>query len=331
MSVPGVSPAFLMDLWVRSTRGFYSKRIYMAIYLKRYGLAITKYDIPDSGISGSARFNSVTSWFNRELTLKVKKVVVKDNVDATDEEKQRDVRLYGINRKKLLDRLNAYVCLSVSRKFLAFYSVSFPSGTNDEIIVKIWNSCLTSLRSSLGLKSYIWVMERQGNGTMHYHMLTNDYMPIRAVNSVVAGCIDYYVKRGLCNWGNSSITRYNGVDVCSISKRIPEGDKNYRSKAYQKVIHYVTKYMSKNNALESRRQWHCSRLVSALFVTAFLSHEEVNILFEGEEHLFKDKKVIQTEFADIVLISVIESTAWKDTIGILNEKVYNYFKEHNLW
>lgn len=303
----------------------------MAVYLKRYGFAITKYDTRDTGISGSARFQPIVSWLDKELHMKVKKIVRKDELKESSDKVSGGKRVYAVNRKKLLDRLNAYVCLRKARKFLAFYSISFPAGMADDISFKLWNSCLTSLREKLGLKSYIWVMERQSNGTVHFHMLTIDYMPVRGVNSVVANCIDYYVSKGLASWGRSSVSKYNGVDVENISKRARKHDGKFNDTAYRMCVHYVTKYMSKNSEKEAHRQWHCSRLVSALFVTAYLSHEEVGILFEGEEHLFKSKKVIHSEFAELVLFSVIDSTAWRDTIGGYNEKVYEYFERSGCW
>lgn len=303
----------------------------MAIYLKRYGLAITRYDSRDTGISGSARFCNVTSWFDRELRLREKS----DRRSDADQHECVNVnpakRVYGVDKRKLLDRLNAYVYLSRSRKFLAFYSISFPAGTSDEVIVKMWNTCLTNLRDKLSLRSYIWVMERQGNGTMHYHMLTNDYMPIRAVNIMVASTIDFYVSKGLLSWGNSSIDRYNGVDVVNISKRVNLLKKRSKEGAYQAVVHYVTKYMSKNSSTEPCRQWHCSRLVSALFVTSYLSHDEVNVLFDGQEALFKNKRIVESEHATVILFAAIESSAWQDTVGAMNEKVYEYFERHSLW
>ena len=321
---------------------FIQREFKMGVYLKHYGIAVTKYVARDTGISGSSRFNNVVSWFEDTLIPRSSKdllnnsaktaVVSTDGRDTSGEARvSAGKRLYKVNRKRLLDRLNAYVCLSRSRKFLAFYSVSFPSGTADEVVSKIWNASLTSLREKLGLKSYIWVMERQSNGTMHYHMLTNDYMPVRAVNTVVADCIDYYVKKGVTSWGNSSVTRYNGVDVENISKRVRSQNPAYASNAYRMVVKYVTKYMSKNRAEESRRQWHCSRVVSALFVTAYLSVDEANILFEDDADILRNRKVVQTEFAELILFAATDSSTWRSTIGIWNDRVYEYFERENLW
>jgi hypothetical protein len=37
-----------------------------------------------------------------------------------------------------------------------------------------------------GLSTYLWVAERQKNNTIHFHLLTNDFMEIRIVNEFMA-------------------------------------------------------------------------------------------------------------------------------------------------
>lgn len=230
---------------------FIQREFLMSVYLKRYGFAITKFEARNTGISGSARFVNIRSWFDRELQVKTK-VYKRDDADGEKAKKVKSQRrTYGVDKSKLMDRLNAYVMLKRSRKFLAFYSVSVPAGNSDESVKRLWNSCLTSLREKLNLRSYIWVMERQGNGTMHYHMLTNDYMPVRGVNQIVASCIQQYVEKGLMHWGQSSIVKYNGVDVVNISKRAKLFKGGSTRKAYEMTVRYVTKYMSKNSEQES--------------------------------------------------------------------------------
>jgi len=76
----------------------------------------------------------------------------------------------------------ALMNLKCSRRFIAFYSVSFPEGTTDDQAFECWNLWLTRLRKTYNLLNYIWVTERQKNGTIHYHMLTNNYMPILQIN-----------------------------------------------------------------------------------------------------------------------------------------------------
>ena len=312
--------------------------IIMSIYLKQYGLVSNEFNAVQTGISGSSRFCNVFSFFETSLRVKEKKTYVREAVESESEHRVRRKFSYGVNMKRLRDRLNAYVCLKQSRRFLAFYSVSFPAGTDRQVISRIWNSVLTSMREGVGLKSYIWVVELQGNGTAHYHLLTNNYMPIRAVNQIVAHCIDYYVKRGLASWGQSSVVKYNGVDVVNISKRAARRGSNHNGDAYRQVVFYVQKYMSKNGQSESGRdgekgfrRWHCSRLVSALFVTVNLVDHEVEAVLSGDEKLLARRRIVHSADAVFVFFDAGDSCAWRDTIGRWNEMVYEYFEQHNLW
>jgi hypothetical protein len=87
--------------------------------------------------------------------------------------------------------------LEKSRKFLAFYSIRFPVGLPDEKAYKIFNTWFTRCRRDSGLKTYLWVAERQKNGTIHFHLLTNDFLPIKAVNGYMATVSCQIKRKGL--------------------------------------------------------------------------------------------------------------------------------------
>jgi len=167
-----------------------------------------------------------------------------------------------INKTKVKSKMYALFNLKCSRRFMAFYSVSFPIGTTDNQAFICWNYWLTQLRKRYDLTNYIWVTEKQKNGTIHFHMLTNNYMPILQINRIMAIIIHNQVHKGLQSWGESSLDRYNGVDVDSIynSKRHRKTGKTLNPTELRNwIAKYVTKYVTKNNEKFEHLCWHCSR------------------------------------------------------------------------
>lgn len=186
-----------------------------------------------------------------------------------------------INKSKVKGKMFALFNLKCSKKFIAFYSVSFPINTSDNEAFVCWNYWLTCLRKKFDLSNYIWVSERQKNGILHFHMLTNNYLPILQINRALAIIINNRVKDGKMSWGNSSLDLYNGVDVDSIynSKRHKKTGKSLNPAEIRNWISkYVTKYVTKNNDSFAHLCWHCSRSISILFMSqVFLESESYQV------------------------------------------------------
>lgn len=230
-----------------------------------------------------------------------------------DEKKPVAAHTYKLNKTKVRKRITALCRLEQSRQFLAFYSISFPSGIKDQIIYQIFNKWLTNCRTRYGLSTYVWVAERQGNGTLHFHLLTNNRMEIQTINRAMANSIETTVNQGLAEWGSSSRSLYNGVDVDSVQtpkKRQYETREQYRKrlKTYKRhTIHervrwatlYMTKYMTKNDTEFMHMPSHCSRDISQLFTSMVLSDQDmepiIRELSDDPEHyeiVHKDRMTI---------------------------------------
>jgi len=175
---------------------------------------------------------------------------------------------YKLNKSKVLQKAAAFYNLPSSKKFLAFYSISFPEGMTDKQAVKVLNIWLTRLREKSKKINYLWIAERQGNGTIHFHALVDRFLNIRLVNYFMAKAIDKLNRDENCGFRNWNRSNYNGVDV----KRVFNG---------KGVSQYLAKYMSKGKKSESGQitmdpeRFECrtlgmSRLISALFTKAIL-------------------------------------------------------------
>lgn len=251
------------------------------------------------------------------------------------------IRSYSLNKSKVRKKISALCRLRAARSFVAFYSISFPEKADDDTLYKIFNKWLTNCRTRYGLTTYLWVAERQKNGTLHFHMLTTNRMNIQRVNKAMAAAIDNEVKKGNIKWNKSSYEKYNGVDVDSPQqpkKRQGESRKDYRKRikargaaTTQNIIKwiggYLTKYITKNDIKFSHLPYHSSRDVSALFTTLCIEDEYIS---EFVEKLTDDADKYKIVENDHIIISVFKFTPDEQLfkwINKANENIYNYFQE----
>jgi hypothetical protein len=258
--------------------------------------------------------------------------------DGLRTSKGKTVRKYKLNKTKVRKKVSAMCRLDDSKNFLAFYSISFPVNAPDDVLYKIFNSWLTNCRKRYNLKTYLWVAERQGNNTLHFHMLTTNRMNIQEVNKAMAKSIDNEVRRGSLDWGNSSVEKYNGIDVDSPQhpkKRQNETRKQYRERLSKRnnvdkrqvikwLSTYLTKYITKNDIEFNRLPWHCSRDVSALFTSIVISDSDIELY---TEHLPDDAKNYKVIEKDGIIIYVFKFTPEEYLYHVLNwanNMIYNH-------
>jgi len=203
----------------------------------------------------------------KQMILMEPPTIINESYQEVEIVKERKKKSYKLNKSKVRKKCIAFSRLEKSKKFLAFYSISFPQELPDEIAYKIFNTWLTRCRKECGLESYLWVAERQKNSTIHFHLLTNDFMPIKRVNSFMASCLASEKKKGLNALKSVETEKYNGVDVKKV-------DKDRKS-----LIGYLTKYITKNEIEFTHLPWHCSRDVSVLFTTINFDEAESDKYF----------------------------------------------------
>ena len=264
--------------------------------------------------------------------------VIRNAFDDSPSVRKKEYRLNGARVRK---RAIALSRLEKSRRHLAFYSISFPAGAPDEALYEIWNRWLTNCRRRYGLRTYLWVAERQKNGTLHYHLLTNDYMNISKVNAAMAAAIRTSVNQEKMTWGQSSYRMYHGVDVDSVQR--PKRRQNESRIAYRErmrkmrrhtqkdrvqfVVKYLAKYISKQNEVFEHLPWHCSRDVSQLFTTEIVPADEFYDRAHGLSDIPTDYKIYSTEFYTVYVYKKSPSDRLFVNIDTINEKIYRFY--HN--
>lgn len=77
---------------------------------------------------------------------------------------------FSIKKPVIRARILNYINQQKGTKELYFLTVTFPTCVTDDLAYKFFNQWLTVLRSKNIIRQYLWVAERQQNGTVHYHI-----------------------------------------------------------------------------------------------------------------------------------------------------------------
>lgn len=205
---------------------------------------------------GSASFT-----LNEEFELEK---VTKPKYPSKPKEEQKE-RKYKINKQKIRSRLLTHINCQRGYKQLYMLTITFPPMVGDDIAYKLLNLFFTEARQQHLLKSYLWVAERQKNGTIHYHVAITHYVKIQALNCIMRDNIKKYIRKGLIAWTQSEAHLYNGCDLAKDrqSGRIT----NYADVRNKKLLGaYITKYVTKNTEEFKHLAWHNSRDFSAIFL-----------------------------------------------------------------
>lgn len=222
-----------------------------------------------------------------------------------------DKTVYKLRKSKIKRKCFALSRLEKSKKFLAFYSISFPIGLSDDDAYKVFNVWLTRCRKIGGLNTYLWVAERQKNGTIHFHLLTNDHMQIRDVNGYMAIALATAKRKRVEALQIINPEKYNGVDV-----KLVKGTR-------KSLVSYLVKYISKNDIEFYRLPWHCSRDVSELCTSQNFNKSEEEKLYE---HLPEDPEnyfIRQEQYFTIQGFKFIPNELVFSDLDGVNEIIYN--------
>lgn len=223
-------------------------------------------------------------------------------------------KTYRLNKSKVKKNCHALSRLEKSKKFLAFYTITFPVGLSDYICYKLFNNWLTRCRKNVGLKTYLWVAERQKNETIHYHLLTNDFMPVQDVNRFMGISLANEKEKGSEALKEIDTAKYNGVDVKRVGKK------------RNSIISYLAKYVTKNNTEFKHLPWHCSRDVSRLFTSINFEKDESAKYFEQLPSGPENYKTYLKEFVKVDAFKFIPDEKIYVDLNGANESIYNLSK-----
>lgn len=180
---------------------------------------------------------------------------------------------YRVNGSQVRQRLLGFINTQNGKKELYFWTVTFPQGITDNAAYKVFNIWLTTLRQYKMLRNYLWVAERQENGTIHYHIAIPHKVSVKRANALMRGTLVNAARKGEVGASVHLLRRYNGVDIAKNrkTKRVT----NFAIKKGQKSLaNYLTKYVTKNNGTFEHLAWHNSRGYSGIFLGVTMTVSE---------------------------------------------------------
>ena len=202
-------------------------------------------------------------------------------------------REYRVNKLEVRQRILTMINTMMGGRELYFWTVTFPQGTTDAIAYQAFNTWLTTLRQSKFLRNYLWIAERQQNGTVHFHIAIPHKMSVVHANRMMRVTLTTFAKRKDIPFSVYQCKRYNGIDIAKNRKtgRVT----NFAiKKGSRSLANYLTKYVTKNDAGFSHLAWHNSRGFSSLFTGITFTVPE--FLGYGFKQLLLHRSVIHNEF-----------------------------------
>lgn len=260
-----------------------------------------------SKMCGSRRFEFIDS--TGYIDLKTKKP---KKTKEPKEKKPKSLKNFRINKKEVTQRINALSALKISKNNLFFGTISFPINFPDTSAIKVLNSWLTTVRLKTDYFNYVWVSERQKNGTLHYHIIFNKFLNVRLYNYIIAKAIDVEIKNNNLSWSNSSKEKYNGLDIRKIF--------NLKS-----ITAYVTKYVSKSNDIFNSRAWGMDHTTANLFISSIAPFDS-QIDNNNRDNILKKtiSKIYTCEHGLLMFFRSKNNLSYFNFMLKLNDLIHNY-------
>ena len=188
-------------------------------------------------------------------------------------------RQYQINKRQVRARLYNFLNTDKGAKELYFYTITFPVSISYDSAYRILNSTLTSIRSRIKEFNYLWIAEKQKNGTIHFHIASFKFIKVRIVNELVKKSIKNEIRNGHLDWSIHNANRYNGVDIGKNRDTRVAINFAQQEKA-NAISKYITKYISKSKEKFPRKAWSCSNDLAIIATSIRVSTSEAVVAFD---------------------------------------------------
>ena len=183
-------------------------------YTSRHNKLKDIVQIPTSGYLSIKRYKSL---FPTEFLPK-KKIIKRPISTEKSTEPRRPNTLYKVNKSIVSNRIKQMVLQMKGQKELYFWTITFPDKSDDSTAHYLFNKWLTRCRQERLLKSYLWISERQDNGTIHFHIAIAYKMDVKRANRFMRACIMYSINDRVTNYTRDQAKNYNGVHISKDKK-----------------------------------------------------------------------------------------------------------------
>jgi hypothetical protein len=198
-----------------------------------------------------------------------------------------------------------------------FITLTLPSAQGDITDKQIKQACLEPffqrMRRKHGMRSYVWRAERQKNGNLHFHVLSETWI--------------HYIK--LREEWNECVQKLGMIDAfyAKHGHRDPNSTDVHAVWNVEDVEAYVTKYMSKDASGKDKvegKLWDCSEnLKTGKTFEIELSDSAVDAWLSAKAD--KDCRYIHEDRFELILMK--EKTFERHVIGKLHDDWHNYLKD----
>ena len=192
--------------------------------------------------------------------------------------------LNGRSKGVIKARCTAFYRACPGRKTLC--TLTFINDVADTDAVKVLNKFFTVLRKEFKDLLYIWVAERQMKTTnrIHFHVIMNIFLPIKKFNAL--WCLQQY-NAGITHpkFTRDEVLKFAGTE--SMKDVLNPVDVK-KVKNIGVLSSYLTKYITKgnNHGGFGCAAWHCSRMISKLFLRCVCGNEVVQLARSVENARF---------------------------------------------
>ena len=134
----------------------------MYYQLSRLGMCVVKQKGFRSQLTGSSIYTANNNnIYPKSFIIKENKAEHEEKPQPKKEKTEEKIKTYKLRKTKIRNKILNFFSLNASKKFCAFYSISFPIEITDDVAYQVLNTWLTRCRKESNLKSYLWVAERQ--------------------------------------------------------------------------------------------------------------------------------------------------------------------------
>ena len=204
--------------------------------------------------------------------------------------------LYHFSRKKTILLQSGKVISDFRMNFVTLTLPSVQRHSSDFLVKNCWNQLITELANKCYLENYVWRLEYQKNGNIHFHLATDVFMNYNVVRDswnrilekfeYVTEYSNKFKRMSLLEYWNNYSNKEKS-NFAEIQKRYAKGCREDWKKPHsvdvkvctnsKAVAFYISKYFGKLSSPGSQtvlevnesnsgnsRLWFCSRSLSKL-------------------------------------------------------------------
>jgi hypothetical protein len=232
--------------------------------------------------------------------------------------------LYYLSKSKSVTTYNGRNIFNFKIAFITLTLPSQQKHPTSYITSEYFNQFLTEVRQRTKMENYVWRLEFQKNGNVHYHIVTDTYLDyylcLKIWNRIIAkgGYIDEFASK----MSKLSLMDYNKIYNKDNKKDFKEVSKSYLRQKSEKwrnpnsvdvksvisnksIANYIAKYFAKDNEdnpikneldtdenSANIRLWFCSRSLSKIKKVSGFCEEFTFDIFAIMSYCKDVKKVI---------------------------------------